>query len=93
MRDEGKLETQCWICPICFDDHKFNEGRAFCKLSDLEALRAEADHFKSQCHELGETLAMFYREFKEIHELQTSLSEPYSSHEIVERRLALKGLK
>lgn len=28
-----KLETQCWICPYCFDDH--SPGRD-CKVSDLK---------------------------------------------------------
>ena len=29
----SEMETQCWICPYCFDDHGMNDG---CKQSDLK---------------------------------------------------------
>lgn len=30
-----RMETQCWICPYCFDDHGF---KADCKQEDLRAI-------------------------------------------------------
>lgn len=34
--DLDTFETQAWICPYCFDDHKVNEpNKFFCKNDDL----------------------------------------------------------
>lgn len=45
-QSEGKLEAQCWICPICYDDHKQNDTRAYCKVLDLEILSDDRERYK-----------------------------------------------
>lgn len=38
----SEFETQCWTCPICYDDHKVNEPNlVYCKPRDLRDLRTK----------------------------------------------------
>ena len=53
-----ELEIQCWICPICFDDHRVNEDRAFCKTKDLETLRAENEKLKESLDRVLKEVAL-----------------------------------
>lgn len=34
-RQMSDLQSQCWICPICFDDHKVNDAHVYCEPDDL----------------------------------------------------------
>ena len=65
--EEGKLETQCWICPICKDDHRQPDSYfSYCKLEDLQQMR-----------DIGveQQRAVNDRQYKEKLELKKSLEK------------------